>query len=116
MSSITSLMGYKQNQYLSTSSILNEISNNVVCATSKVSDQPTHTRSLIRAFATRLIVTLLTERHLEGLSLKGGCTGLSESTLVKKSHCWKSHAMAQLSLKSGHDSQFSLDFKMMQAA
>ena len=28
--------------------------NNVVCATSKVSDQPAHTRSLIRAFASRL--------------------------------------------------------------
>ena len=33
-----------------------EISNNVVCATSKVSDQPAHTRSLIRAFASRLSV------------------------------------------------------------
>ena len=31
-----------------------EISNNVVCATSKGSDQPAHTRSLIRAFANRL--------------------------------------------------------------
>ena len=31
-----------------------EISNNVVCATSKVSDQPLHTRSQIRAFASRL--------------------------------------------------------------
>ena len=31
-----------------------EISNNVVCATSKCSDQPAHTRSLIRAFASRL--------------------------------------------------------------
>ena len=31
-----------------------EISNNVVCATSKASDQPAHTRSLIRAFAIRL--------------------------------------------------------------
>ena len=30
-----------------------EISNNVVCATSKGSDQPAHTRSLIRAFACR---------------------------------------------------------------
>ena len=30
------------------------ISNNVVCATSKGSDQPAHTRSLIRAFASRL--------------------------------------------------------------
>ena len=32
----------------------NEISNNVVCATSKGSDQPVHTRSQIRAFASRL--------------------------------------------------------------
>ena len=31
-----------------------EISNNVVCATSKGSDQPAHTRSLIRAFASHL--------------------------------------------------------------
>ena len=31
-----------------------EISNNVVCATSKASDQPEHTCSLIRAFASRL--------------------------------------------------------------
>ena len=31
-----------------------EISNNVVCATSKDSDQPGHTRSLIRAFASGL--------------------------------------------------------------
>ena len=33
-----------------------EISNKVVCATSKGSDQPAHTRSLIRAFASRLNV------------------------------------------------------------
>ena len=32
----------------------NEISNNVVCATSKGSDQSVHVRSLIRAFASRL--------------------------------------------------------------
>ena len=30
-----------------------EISNNVICATSKASDQPTHTHSLIRAIASR---------------------------------------------------------------
>ena len=30
-----------------------------------------------------MIVKLLTEYHLEFQSLKGGCTGLSESTLVK---------------------------------
>ena len=38
---------------------------------------------------------LLTEHHLEFLSLKGGCRGSSESTHVKMAHCWKSHAMAQ---------------------
>ena len=31
-----------------------EISNNLVCATSKASDQPAHKRSLIRAIACRL--------------------------------------------------------------
>ena len=41
-------------------------------------------------------VMLLTEHHLEFLSLKGGCTGLSESTLVKMPHCWKSRVMAQI--------------------
>ena len=43
-----------------------------------------------------MIVKLLTERHLEFLSLKGGCTGSSESTLAKMSNCWKSHALAHL--------------------
>ena len=41
-----------------------------------------------------MIVKLLTEHHLEFLSLKGGCRGSSESTLVKIPHCWKSHVMA----------------------
>ena len=49
-----------------------EISNNVAYATSKASDQPAHTHSLIRAFASRLnmSVKLLTEHNLEFLSLK----------------------------------------------
>ena len=38
---------------------VHKISNNVVCATSKSSDQPAHTRSLIRAFASRLGILLL---------------------------------------------------------
>ena len=42
-----------------------------------------------------MIVKLLTEHHLEFLSLKEGCRGSSESTLVKTSNCWKSHATAQ---------------------
>ena len=36
-----------------------EISNNVVYATSNASDQPTHMRSLIRAFASRLNIIWL---------------------------------------------------------
>ena len=39
-----------------------------------------------------MIVKLLTELHLGFLSLKGGCRGSSESTLVKMLRCWKSHA------------------------
>ena len=35
---------------------VHELSNNVVCATSKASDQPAHTRSLIRTFANRLSI------------------------------------------------------------
>ena len=37
---------------------------------------------------------LMTEQHLEFLSLKGDYTGSSESTLVRMSHCWKSHLAA----------------------
>ena len=58
------------------------ISSNVVCATSKGSDQPEHMPSLIRAFASRC-VKLLTEHHLEFLRLKGGYTYSYESTLLK---------------------------------
>ena len=43
-----------------------------------------------------MIVKVLTEQHLEFLSLKGGCTGSSESTHVKMSHGWKSHVTSQL--------------------
>ena len=43
-----------------------------------------------------MTVKLLIEHHLELLSLKGGCTGSSESTLVKMSHYWKTHVMAQM--------------------
>ena len=75
---------------------VHEISNNLVCATSKASDQPAHTRSLIRAFASRLSI-LWIEHHLECLSSEGGCRGSSESTHVKMPHCWKSHALAHYS-------------------
>ena len=43
-----------------------------------------------------MIVKLLTEHHLALLSLKGGCTGSSESTLFKMSNCWKFRAGAHI--------------------
>ena len=52
-------------------------------------------QSLCFSLAYSMNVQLLTEHHLEFLSLKGGCTGSSESTLVKIPHCWKSHVTAQ---------------------
>ena len=74
-----------------------EISNNVVCATSKASDQPAQTdQSLCLPLEYSMIVDLLTKHHLEILSFKGGYTGSSESTRVKMPHCWKSHVAAQL--------------------
>ena len=45
-----------------------------------------------------MIVKILTEHHLEFLSLNGGYRGSSESTLVKMSNCWKPHAAAHFVL------------------
>ena len=47
-------------------------------------------QSLCKSLEYSMTVKLLTEF----LSLKGGCTGSSESTLIKMPHCWKSHAAA----------------------
>ena len=69
--------------------LLHEIFNSVVCDASKGLDQSVHTYHSIS-------VKLLTEHHLEFLSLKGGCTGSSESTHVKMPHCWKSHVPAYM--------------------
>ena len=49
-----------------------------------------------------MFVKLLTEHYLEFLSLKEGCRGSSESTLVKIPHCWKSHVAAKLLLWEVH--------------
>ena len=43
-----------------------------------------------------MIDKLLTEHRLAFLSLKEGCRGSSESTLVIMQHCWKSHVTAHL--------------------
>ena len=49
-------------------------------------------QSLCKLLEYSMTIKLLNEHHLEFLSLKGDCTGLSESTLAKMPHCWKSHA------------------------
>ena len=41
-------------------------------------------------------VKLLIKQHIEFLSLKGGCTGSSESIYIKMPNCWKSHATAHI--------------------
>ena len=43
-----------------------------------------------------MTVELLSQHHLVFLSLKGDCTGSSESTLDKMQYFWKSHDTAQL--------------------
>ena len=46
---------------------------------------------------------LLTEPHLEFISLTRGFTCSYESTLIKMPHCWKSHVMAQVILYLSYD-------------
>ena len=50
-----------------------------------------------------MIVKLLTEHQLDFFSLKGGCTGSSESTFVKIPHCCKSRFAAHLYLYNSVD-------------
>ena len=57
---------------------------------------PQSDQSLCTSLEYSTTVKLLTEQHFEFQSLKGGCTGSSESTLVKIPHCWKPHVVAHL--------------------
>ena len=57
-------------------------------------------------------VKLLTEHHLASLSLKADCTGLSESTLVRMLHCWKSHVTAHI-ICYGTTTMFSSRYEKM---
>ena len=52
-------------------------------------------------------VKLLTEHHLEFLSLKGGCTGSSQSAHVKMPHCLKSRRGSKGNAKTCKISVFS---------
>ena len=56
-------------------------------------------QSLCLSLKYSMSVKLLTEHHLEFLSVKGGGTGLFESTHAKMPHCWKSHVAAQMYFK-----------------
>ena len=58
-----------------------------------------------------MTVELLTEHHLEFLSSKGGCTGSSESTLVKMPHCWKSLCDGGGVLRIVRDTRIGLCFR-----
>ena len=64
-------------------------------------------QSICRSLEYSMSVKLLTEHHLEFLSLKGCCTGWSESTLVKMPHYWKPHVTAHVfsSLFSSSDGE-----------
>ena len=53
-------------------------------------------QSLCQLLKYYMTVQLLTEHHLEFLSLKGGYTGSYESTLVKTPHYLKLRVEAQL--------------------
>ena len=62
-------------------------------------------QSLCLSLEYSMTVKLQSKHHLEIISLKGGCTGSSESTLVKIPHCWKSHVAAHLSMAINHYQQ-----------
>ena len=73
-------------------------------------------QSLCYSLEYSMSVKLLTEHHLGCLSLNGGCTGSSESTLVKISHCWKLHDTAHMYVRNGpllHDSRYIIGYKII---
>ena len=53
-------------------------------------------QSICQSLKYSMSVKLPTIHHLEFLSLKGGCTGSSESTLVNLPHCWKLRVAAHV--------------------
>ena len=53
-------------------------------------------QSLCQSLEYYISVQLLTDYHLEFLSFTGGCACLSDSTLVKMPHCWKSRVVSRL--------------------
>ena len=78
-------------------------SNNVVCVTSKSSDQPAHTHSLIRAFASRLNILYPTDRTKFGVSkLKRMLHRLVGVYACQNATLLESHVMAQYDVITRH--------------
>ena len=72
-------------------------------------------QSLCELLEYSMTVKLLAEHHLEFLSLKEGCTGLSESTLVKMPHCWKSHVLAHSYKNITHLFRLQIDLTFLRS-
>ena len=68
----------------------------MVSATSKSSEQSD--QGLCKSLDYHMALRILTEHNEDFLSLKGGLTGSSESTLVEMPHCLKSHVTAHMHL------------------
>ena len=92
-------------EFIGGATILNEpwheISNKVVlmCDQQRLSQACAYAQtdqSLCWSLKYSMTVKLLTQPHLRFISFKAGCTGSSESTLVKMPHCWKPHVTAQM--------------------
>ena len=69
-------------------------------------------QSLCLSLEYSMTVELLTEHCLDFLSSTGGCTGSSESTLVKMSNCWKSRAAAHIVEQILTEQKYLKFFKM----
>ena len=68
-------------------------------ATAQISLRKAHSdQCLSYSLDYSMSVELLAEHYLEFLSVKGGCTGLSDSTLVKMSHWWKARVATQIKI------------------
>ena len=67
-------------------------------------------QSLCKSLKYSMTVKLLAEQHLEYLRLKWGCTGSSESTLVKMAYCWKSRPGSNCIFAVGLVSVFCISF------
>ena len=69
--------------------------------------------SLCLSLEYSMSVKLLTEHHLEFLSLRGGCIDSPESTLVKMPHCWNHMSRLMYTVFAEIWSYFRHDYKAL---